>query len=150
MRSWSLALLSSTLLAVLPGCASRHDDAAPAKSSAAAQSNATVRKVTYFAAWVDERSDKPPAAVVAGEPAAVPARASADKRGTRSKTKAAVEPALAAKSSAAADRTPQPRYEYTVELDAGGYRTLVGDRNLNVHVNDRVLVKGDTLSALAN
>ena len=141
-----------TVVAVLAGCGSRHVDATPARL-ADSQGNATVRKVTYFAAWVDERGGvAAPRNVALADPVAAPTRASNDKRSnTRSKagTAKAAEPATAP-PSAAKPAGPQPRYEYTVELDAGGYRTLVGSRDLGIHVNDRVVVQGDSVAALAN
>lgn len=153
MRSWPLALLPLTMLVALTGCASRHIDAAPAKSSAAAQSNATVRKVTFFAAWVDERDAAPPAA--APPPALTPARESTDKRTKSGKQALKQADAAAARQEAGAKTAPaprpaQPRYEYTVELDTGGYRTLIGQRDLGIHVNDRVIVQGNSVSAVAS
>lgn len=158
MRSWPLALLSLTMLGALTtGCASRHIDAAPTRSSAAAQSNATVRKVTYFAAWVDERAGAA-RATAAPEPALTPAGdAPSDKRPAARSKSSAKRPDAATRQEAGkkpapgpATRVPQPRYEYTVELDDGSYRTVVGQRDLRLRVNDRVLVQGDSVTAAVN
>lgn len=151
MRAGSLIVMLS-LSAVLAGCASRHSDVAPTRT-ADAQGNATVRKVTYFAAWVDERAPASASGAAAEPASTASARAAVDKRAARGKSKTtptATPPAPPAKAATAADRTPQPRYEYTVELDGGGYRTLVGNRDLGIHVNDRVTVQGNAVTALAN
>lgn len=152
MRSWSLALLSLTMGVALAGCASRHIDAAPTKSSAAAQTNATVRKITYFGAWVDERGA---AAQAAAQPALTPTREPAPDKRTAQRSKNGSKQADAAARQEASAKTAaapagQPRYEYTVELDGGGYRTLVGERDLGIRVNDRVLVQGNNVIAVAN
>lgn len=151
MRAWSLRATWSVLAAVLlAGCASRHMDAAPARA-ADNQGNAIVRKVTYFAAWVDERSAAASSRSLAAEPA--PARASSDKRATRAargKTAGKADAPSPSTGSKSATAPAQPRYEYIVELDAGGYRTLTGHRDLGIHVNDRVTVQGDTVASVAN
>lgn len=149
--------LALSLAAVLAGCASSRP--AEPGGSAAAQGNATVSRITYFAAWVD-----PP--VAAAVPTAVPKPAPAakakppasGKRDKRDKRTPASAPAARSEAPAAPAATvdagpkapPQPRYEYTVELDGGGTQTVVGQRDLGLRVNDRVLVQGDSLAALPN
>lgn len=155
MRSWLLAL---TLLAVLAGCASRHIDPAPTRSGAAPQSNATVRKVTYFAAWVDERPGAARAAATPAQGLTSTREPTSDKRtSARSKSSAKRSDAAARQVAgtkpapgAAKGATPQPRYEYTVEFDDGSFRTVVGERDLGLRVSDRVLVQGDSVIAAVN
>ena len=146
--------LALSLAAVLAGCASSRP--AEPGGSAAAQGNATVSRITYFAAWVD-----PP--VAAAVPTAVPKPAPAAKAkppasGKRDKRTPASAPAARSEAPAAPAATvdagpkapPQPRYEYTVELDGGGTQTVVGQRDLGLRVNDRVLVQGGGLTVLSN
>ncbi|ABM95990.1 hypothetical protein [Methylibium petroleiphilum] len=147
--------LALSLAVALAGCASSRP--AEPGGSAAAQGNATVSRITYFAAWVD-----PPVAAAA-VPTAVPKPAPAAKAkppasGKRDKRASASAPAARSEAPAAPAATvdagpkapPQPRYEYTVELDGGGTQTVVGQRDLGLRVNDRVLVQGDSLAALPN
>lgn len=146
--------LALSLAAVLAGCASSRP--AEPGGSAAAQGNATVSRITYFAAWVD-----PP--VAAAAPTVVPKPAPAAKAkppasGKRDKRTPASAPAARSEAPAAPAATvdagpkapPQPRYEYTVELDGGGTQTVVGQRDLGLRVNDRVLVQGGGLTVLSN
>ncbi|MBN9204727.1 hypothetical protein [Methylibium petroleiphilum] len=146
--------LALSLAAVLAGCAASRP--AEPGGSAAAQGNATVSRITYFAAWVD-----PP--VAAAVPTAVPKPAPAAKAkppasGKRDKRTPASAPAVRSEAPAAPAATvdtglkapPQPRYEYTVELDGGGTQTVVGQRDLGLRVNDRVLVQGGGLTVLSN
>lgn len=147
--------LALSLAAVLAGCASSRP--AEPGGSAAAQGNATVSRITYFAAWVD-----PPAAAAAVPPAvpkpAPAAKAKPPASGKRDKRTPASVPAARSEAPAAPaapvdagpKAPPQPRYEYIVELDGGGSRTVVGQRDLGIRVNDRVLVQGDSLAALPN
>lgn len=146
--------LALSLAAVLAGCAASRP--AEPGGSAAAQGNATVSRITYFAAWVE-----PP--VAAAVPTAVPKPAPAAKAkppasGKRDKRTPASAPAARSEAPAAPAATvdaapkapPQPRYEYTVELDGGGTQTVVGQRDLGLRVNDRVLVQGGGLTVLSN
>lgn len=146
--------LALSLAAVLAGCAASRP--AEPGGSAAAQGNATVSRITYFAAWVD-----PP--VAAAVPTAVPkpalaAKAKPPASGKRDKRTPASAPAARSEAPAAPAATvdagskapPQPRYEYTVELDGGGTQTVVGQRDLGLRVNDRVLVQGGGLTVLSN
>ena len=146
--------LALSLAAVLAGCAASRP--AEPGGSAAAQGNATVSRITYFAAWVD-----PP--VAAAVPTAVPKPAPAAKAkppasGKRDQRTPASAPAARSEAPAAPaapvdagpKAPPQPRYEYTVELDGGGTQTVVGQRDLGLRVNDRVLVQGGGLTVLSN
>lgn len=154
MRSWLLAL---TMLAVLAGCASRHIDPAPTRSGAP-QSNATVRKVTYFAAWVEERPGAARAAATPAQGLTSTRDAPSDKR-TSARSKSSAKRSDAAARQEAGTKTapgpakgtvPKPRYEYTVEFDDGSFRTVAGERDLGLRVNDRVLMQGDSVTAAAN
>lgn len=147
------------LVGLLGGCASsRHaEPGASAAASSASQGNATVSRITYFAAWVDEPAVAavPPAAAVKPAPAAKAKPAASGKRDKRTSPSAATaRPEASAAPAAPVDAgpkpPPQPRYEYTVELDGGGVQTLVGHRDLGIRVNDRVRVQGGGVTALAN
>lgn len=147
--------LALSLAAVLAGCASSRP--AEPGGSAAAQGNATVSRITYFAAWVD-----PPVAAAAVPPVATKpapaAKAKPPASGKRDKRTLASAPAARSEAPAAPAATvdagpkapPQPRYEYTVELDGGGTQTVVGQRDLGLRVNDRVFVQGGGLTVLSN
>ena len=155
-RSLAVVMLVAGLLG---GCASsRHTELGAAAASALSQGNATVSRITYFAAWVDAPA---PVAVPTAPAAAKPVPASKakpaasgkrDKRTAPSASTARPETpaAPAAPVDAGPKPLPQPRYEYTVELDGGGVQTLVGHRDLGIRVNDRVLVQGGSVTALAN
>lgn len=155
VRSFAVVLLVSGLLG---GCASsRHTEPGAAAASSLSQGNATVSRITYFAAWVDA----PAAVAVPATPAAAkPVAASKakpaasgrrDKRTAPSAATARAETSVpAAPVDAGPKPPPQPRYEYTVELDGGVVQTLVGHRDLGIRVNDRVLVQGGNVTALAN
>lgn len=144
---------------LLGGCASsRHAEPGAAAASALSQGNATVSRITYFAAWVDAPA---PVAVPTAPAAAKPVPASkakpavSGKRDKRASPSAATaRPEASAVPAVPVDAgpkpLPQPRYEYTVELDGGGVQTLVGHRDLGIRVNDRVLVQGGSVTALAN
>lgn len=156
MSAHSLAVVM-LVAGLLGGCASsRHTEPGEVSASSLSQGNATVSRITYFAAWVDA-----PAAVPAIPAAAKPVPASKAKpaaSGKRDKrtvpSAATARPEASAAPAAPVDAgpkpPPQPRYEYTVELDGGGVQTLVGHRDLGIRVNDRVLVQGGSVTALAN
>ncbi|WP_129448479.1 hypothetical protein [Methylibium sp. Pch-M] len=146
--------LALSLAAVLAGCASSR--LAEPGGPAAAQGNATVSRITYFAAWVEPVAAAVPLPVPAKPaPAAKakpPASGKRDKRTSASapaaRSDAPAAPAVAVDASPKAP--PQPRYEYTVELDGGGTQTVVGQRDLGLRVNDRVLVQDGGLTVLSN
>ncbi|WP_428417307.1 hypothetical protein [Methylibium sp.] len=155
-RSLAVVMLVAGLLG---GCASsRHTEPGAAAANSLSQGNATVSRISYFAAWVDA----PAAVAVPTAPAAakpVPASkakpAASGKRDKRTAPSASTaRPETPAAPAAPVDAgpkpLPQPRYEYTVELDGGGVQTLVGHRDLGIRVNDRVLVQGGSVTALAN
>lgn len=147
--------MSARILAVLAvaaglagGCASRHVETAPAGTATSGAGNATVSQVSYFAAGVVEPKPAdvaapPPAPTAADKRAAAAAAARNNKR----KPSAPVAPTPPAPRPAA---STAPRYEYVVELDRGGFQTVVAPRDLGLRVNDRVRVQGDSVEPLAN
>ena len=84
--------------------------------------------------------------------AAAPAR----DRGKRKTTRTVEARPIAAAPSRAAASAPRPaltavpaqRYQYTVELDAGGFQTLTSYQNQGLNVYDRVRVEGKSQTAL--
>lgn len=142
--------LALSLAAVLAGCASSR--LAEPGGPAAAQGNATVSRITYFAAWVEPVAAAVPPPVPAKPAPATkakpPASGKRDKRTPAARSDVSAAPAVAADASPKAP--PQPRYEYTVELDGGGTQTVVGQRDLGLRVNDRVLVQDGGLTVLSN
>ena len=115
--------------ALLSGCALME----PPLPAEPTRGNATVRAIAYYEAATAKAT---PAA------AATPTKERRTARDAKRST-AKAQPA-AARSVAAA----QERYEYTVELDAGGFKTISSAQDHGLAVYDRVQVEGSTLAAV--
>lgn len=154
-------LCSFASLLALAACASRYGDVPPDVSSAPLAGNATVRAISYFAGptAAELAAKAPPGKADKSVPLAALAPAAKDKSKRRAVAKlpasrtaapGAAEPptARAVSTVSTVSTEARQRYQYTVELDSGGFQTLTSYQNQGLSIYDRVQIEGQKLTAL--